>query len=100
MDETTVAVTLKTLEHEIEALQYRVESLEDQGRSLHELVISVNRMAMSIENMQKEMNIQGERLKILEMVPGETGKLVRAAVITSLAGGIAGMVITAFLTLL
>ena len=100
MDETQIAVSLKAYEHEIETLQYRVRSLEDQSKSMHQLVISVNRMAVSIENMQKEMNLQGERLKVLEMVPGETGRLVKAAIITSVTGAVIGAAVTAVLAFL
>jgi len=56
-------------------------------------------MTVSIENMFKEMNKQGKRLEVLEKIPAETGKLIKAATITALVGGIVGAMVTAILTL-
>ena len=100
MDGTEVAVRLEAHEHEIDSLKYRVKDLETQNRAIQELAISVNRMAVSIENVLQELNRQCERLEVLERVPAETGKLVKSAIITTIAGGITGAMVTALLTLL
>ena len=100
MEETEVAVKLEAHEHEIGSLIHRIEDLEQQSKSIQELVISINRMAINIENMLKELNRQEERLDLLERVPAENGKLIKAAVITTLVGGAVGALVTAILALL
>lgn len=92
MDGTEVAVKLEAHEHEIGSLKYRVKDLEDQSKALQELVISVNKMAVSIENMLHELTRQSGRLEALEKAPQETGKLVKAAIITALVGGAEGLI--------
>ena len=100
MDITEIAVKLEAHEHEIESLKYRVKDLEKQSGIIQELAISVNRMAVSIENMLKELNRQGERLEVLEKVPTETGKVLKSAIVTALASGIVGAMVTAVLTIM
>ncbi|MDE5910265.1 MAG: hypothetical protein K2H52_16235 [Lachnospiraceae bacterium] len=100
MDSTEVAVKLEAHEHEIGSLKYRVKDLELAIKAINELAISVNKMAVSMENMLHELNRQGNRLEELEKVPTETNKQVKAAVITALAGGVIGAVITAIFTII
>lgn len=98
MDDTEIAVRLEGHEHEIGSLKHRVKDLEEVSRALQELAISVNKMAVSMENMMGELQRQGTRLETLEKVPVETHKQVKAAIITTLTGGVAGAVLTAILT--
>lgn len=81
MDETDVAVKLEVHEHEINSLNNQVSDLKEEYGIIQELAISVNKMAVNIENMIQEMNKQGERLKLLERVPVETSKQIKAALI-------------------
>ena len=97
MDETKVAVRLEAHEQRIDSLKRRTDDLETQSKVIQELAISVNRMAVSIENMLRELNRQGNRLETLERVPVETGKVVKAAIITALSGGLIGAMVTAMM---
>lgn len=99
VDETEIAVKLEAHSHEIGSLKHRVKDLEEVSKALQELAISVNKMAVSMENMMGELQKQGTRLETLEKVPVETGKQVKAAVITALVGGTVGAVLTALLTI-
>lgn len=100
MDETEVAVKIEVHEYEISFLKNRLKDLEAQARTIHELSIALNKMAVSMENILQELNRQGERLEVLEKVPVETGKQIKAAIITALVGGAVGAVMTAILTIL
>lgn len=100
MDETDVAIRLEVLGHEIESLKCQVSDLKEEYGVIQELTISVHKMAVNFENMLKEQSRQGEKLELLERVPVETGKQIKAAVITTLVGGVIGAVITAVLALL
>lgn len=100
MDETEVAVKIEVHEYEISFLKNRLKDLEAQARTIHELSIALNKMAVSMENILQELNRQGERVEVLEKVPVETGKQIKAAIITALVGGAVGAVMTAILTLL
>lgn len=100
MDETDVVVKLEVHGHEINSLKSQVSDLKEEYGMIQELAIAVNKMAVNIENMLQELNQQSERLKLLERVPAETSRQIKAAVITTLVGGIIGAVMTAVLTLL
>lgn len=100
MDETEVAVKIEVHEYEISFLKNRLKDLEAQARTIHELSIALNKMAVSMENILQELNRQGERVEVLEKVPVETGKQIKAAIITALVGGAVGAVMTAILTIL
>lgn len=100
MDVTEAAIKLEAHEHEIGSLKHRVKDLETESKAIQELAISVNRMAVNMENMLEELKKHSERLEALEKVPVETGRQVKAAVITALAGGLVGAVVTTVLTLL
>ena len=97
MDETEVAVSLEAHEQRIDSLKRRTDDLETRSKAIQELAISVNRMAVSIENMLQELNQQGSRLETLERVPVETGKVIKAAIITALSGGFISAIVTAVL---
>lgn len=94
------AVKLEGHEHEIGSLKHRVKDLEEEGKVIQGLAISINKMAVNMENMLLEQKRQGDRLEVLEKVPLETNKQVKAAIITALVGGIVGAILTAVLTLL
>lgn len=100
MDETEVAVKIEVHEYEISFLKNRLKDLEAQARTIHELSIALNKMAVNMENILQELNRQGERVEVLEKVPVETGKQIKAAIITALVGGAVGAVMTAILTIL
>lgn len=100
MDEMELALRLEAHEHEIGYIKHQIRDLEIENRAIQELTVSVNRMAVSIENILKELNRQGERLEVLEKVPVENGKVVKAAVITSMVGGIVGAMVTAILAVM
>lgn len=99
MDEMDVAVKLEVHGHEINSLKNQVSDLKEEYEMIQELAIAVNKMAVNNENMLRELNKQSERLKLLERVPAETSRQIKAAVITTLVGGIIGAVMTAILTL-
>lgn len=100
MDGTEIAVKLEAHEHEIGSLKHRIRDLEADSKALQELAISVNKMAVNMENMLDEIKKHSRRLEELERVPSDTSKQVRAAIITALAGGFTGAVLTAVVTLL
>ena len=100
MEETKIEVKLEAHEHEIGSLKHRVEELELQNRSIQKLDISVSKMAVNVENMLRELNKQGERMEMLKRVPTETGKLIKAAIITALVSGVIVATVTAVITLL
>lgn len=97
MDETEVAVKLEAHGQGIDSLKRRADDLETRSKVIQDLAISVNRMAVSIESMLQELDRQGNRLETLERVPAETGKVIKAAIITALSGGLIGAVVTAVL---
>ena len=97
--ETEIAVKLEAHEHEIASLKHRVKELEAESKVIQELAISVNKMAVNMENMLEEQKRQGVRLEMLEKVPVETNRQVKAAIITAFAGGIVGAFITTIATI-
>ena len=100
MDETEIAVKLEAHDHEIGSLEFRIQNVEAQKDAIQEMAISINTISVGIDNMLRELNQQGKRLKELEKAPTETGKTIKTAVITALAGGMVGAVMTAILALL
>lgn len=100
MDETEIAVKLEAHDHEIGSLEFRIQNVEAQKDAIQEMAISINTISVGIDNMLRELNQQGKRLKELEKAPTETGKIIKTAVITALAGGMVGAVMTAILALL
>ena len=100
MDGTEVAVKLEAHEHEIDSLKHRIKDLEVQNKTIQENAISVTKMAVSMDNISGELGEHKKRLEMLERIPVETGKTVKAAIITALAGGVVGSVVTAVVSLL
>lgn len=100
MTEEEIAVNIASHEHEIGSLKHRVKDLETGSQVIQSLTISINKMAVSMENMLTEQKKQGARLEVLERVPMETNKQVKAAIITALVGGIVGAVLTTIITIL
>lgn len=100
MTEEEIAVSLAGHGHEIGSLKHRVKSLEAEGDTIQRLTVSINKMAVNMEHMLDEQRQQGERLAALEKVPVETNRAVRNAIITALAGGTVGAILTAVITLL
>ena len=95
-----IAVKFEGHDHEIGSLKHRVKELEADSKSLQELVLSVRELAINMEHMITEQRQQGERLLTLESAPANTYRLIRNSVITALAGGVVGAIITAVITLL
>lgn len=93
------AVKFEGHDHEIGSLKHRVKELEADSKSLQELVLSVRELAINMEHMLTEQRQQGERLLTLESAPANTYRLIRNSVITALAGGVVGAIITAVITL-
>ncbi|WP_343249076.1 hypothetical protein [Diplocloster hominis] len=93
------AVKFEGHDHEIGSLKHRVKELEADSKSLQELVLSVRELAINMEHMLTEQRQQGERLLTLESAPANTCRLIRNSVITALAGGVVGAIITAVITL-
>ena len=95
-----MAVKLEAHEHEIDSLKHRIKDLEVQNKTIQENAISVTKMAVSMDNMSGKLGEHKKRLEMPERIPVETGKTVKAAIITALAGGVVGSVVTAVLSLL
>lgn len=100
MDEMNVAVKLEVHEHEIDSLRCQMNDLKEEYGIIQELAISVNKMLVNIENILQELRRHNQRLEVLEKAPAETGKQIKSAVITALAGSVIGAMVTALLTLL
>lgn len=98
MDAET-AVKLEGHDHEIGSLKHRVKDLEEISKSLQELVLSVRGLAINMEHMVTEQRQQGKRLTALESAPADTYRQIRNSVITALAGGVVGAILTAVITL-
>lgn len=78
----------------------RIELLESSLNHINDLTVSVEKMAVNIANMLNEIKKQGERLEELEKEPLETGRQIKAALITAVIGTVVGAAITAVLMLL
>lgn len=78
----------------------RLDIFESSMNHINDLTISVEKMAVSMANMLEEIKKQGERLEKLEEEPLETGRQIKIAIITSVAGTVVGAVVTAVLMLL
>ncbi len=78
----------------------RLDLLEKSVNHINDLTVSVEKMAVNMSNMLEELKKQGERLEKLEEEPLETGRQIKIAVITSVAGTIVGAAVTAILMIL
>ena len=78
----------------------RIELLESSLNHINDLTVSVEKMAVKMANMLEELKKQGDRLEKLEEEPIETGRQIKIAIITSVAGTVVGAVVTAVLMLL
>lgn len=72
----------------------RIELLEKNSASLNDLVVSVKELAMSVKQMQEELKRQGQRLEAIEKEPGEKWKKLTWLIITAVAGGIIGFLLS------
>ena len=72
----------------------RLELLEKNSASLNDLVVSVKELAMSVKQMQEELKRQGQRLEAIEKEPGEKWKKFTWIIITAVAGGIIGFLLS------
>lgn len=90
----------RRMDAENERQNKRIGLLEENIRQINDLTISVREMAVNMGNMLEEQKKQGERLGKLEREPAETNKQIRQAIITTIAGTVAGAVVTALLMLL
>lgn len=78
----------------------RIQLLEDNVRQINALTVSVEKMAVNMENMLAEQKRQGDRLEDLEKEPAEATKQIRQAILTAIAGTVAGAVVTAIMMIL
>lgn len=78
----------------------RLDLMEKSINHINDLTISIEKMSVNMANMLEELKKQGERLEELEKEPVETYKQVKQAIITTVAGMIAGGIVTALITLL
>ena len=79
----------------------RIGALETAIQQMNALAVSVERLAASVEAMAKEqlkinksIEKQGERIGSLENRDGETWRKVTGHLITTVAGAVAGYVLT------
>lgn len=72
----------------------RLELLEKNSASLNDLVVSVKELAMSVKQMQEELKRQGQRLEAIEKEPGEKWKKLTWLIVTAVAGGIIGFLLS------
>ena len=72
----------------------RIELLEKNSASLNDLVVSVKELARSVKQMQEELKRQGQRLEAIEKEPGEKWKKLTWLIVTAVAGGIIGFLLS------
>lgn len=78
----------------------RIALLEDNVRQITSLTVSVEKLAVNMENMLAEQKKLSERIEEIEKEPAEMNKQIKIAIITAIAGTVAGAVVTGILTLL
>lgn len=88
------------MDAENERQNKRLDILESNINHINDLKVSVEKMAVNMANMTEELKKQGERLEELEKEPLETGRQIKAALITAVIGTVVGAAITAVLMLL
>ena len=85
---------LRRVDDENNRQNQRLELLEKNSASLNDLVVSVKELAMSVKQMQEELKRQGQRLEAIEKEPAEKWKKFTWLIVTAVAGGIIGFLLS------
>jgi hypothetical protein len=97
MDDIEIAVQIAELKKEIDSARRRIQELEDQEKVIHGFAISIQELALNMKSMMKELQLQSNRILLLEQEPGERLKQMKTAIITALTTALIGGFVSAFL---
>ena len=85
---------LKRVDDENTRQNKRIDKLEGALDKLNELASSVQVMAQNIATMTQELKRQSDRLEEIEKEPGEKWKKFTWLIVTAVAGGIIGFLLS------
>lgn len=85
---------LKRVDDENTRQNKRIDKLEGALDKLNELASSVQLMANNIATMTTELKRQSDRLEEIEKEPGEKWRKLTWLIVTSVAGGLAGWILS------
>lgn len=101
MTNTEIAVAIEGHNKEIASLKHRVEDLEEIVTAINELAVSVRELAITVTNNNERMEgyerrfeRQGERIGELEKKPAKRWDSLTNVIITALASGVIGFVLS------
>lgn len=101
MTEQEIAVKLAEHWKEIESLKHRTYDLEKQTEIIQDLVLSVKELAINMQSMIKEQERYRKtqerifsRIEVLEKEPAKNWSTLITVIITALASGLVGYVVT------
>ena len=104
MNNEEIAVTLAEHKKEIRSLEYRVDEIEKLTNAVNQMAISVRELAVNLANVDNRMaryedslRSQGERIGELEKKPARRWDLLVTTIITALASGVVGFMLSNFL---
>lgn len=82
----------KRLEEHNSRQDKRLLNLEDDVDDLKKMTISIEKLATNMESMMKELQMQGNRLEIIENRDGEMWRKVVGYIVTAIIGIIVGYI--------
>ena len=101
MTDVEIAVSIAEHEKEIESLKHRVGDLEEIVDAINGLAVSVRELAITVTNNNERMEgyerrfeRQGERIGELEKKPAKRWDSLTNVIITALASGVIGFVLS------
>ncbi len=101
MTDEEVAVSLTEHDHEIGSLKHRVDNMENLVHATNELAMSVRELTVNVANNSNQMEryedrlrAQGERIGELEKKPSKRWDLLMTTIITAIASGVVGFMVS------
>lgn len=85
---------LKRVDDENTRQNKRIDKLEGALDKLNELASSVQVMAQNIATMTQELKRQSDRLEEIEKEPGEKWRKLTWLIVTAVAGGLVGWILS------
>ena len=85
---------MKAVDDENNRQNHRIDKLEGALDKLNELASSVQLMANNIATMTTELKRQSDRLEEIEKEPGEKWRKLTWLIVTAVAGGLAGWILS------
>lgn len=100
MTEVEVAVKLAEHDNRIKVSEHRIDDLESNQKEINALTVSVHELARSVESMVSEQKDQNERLKKIEMEPGNNFKSLKTTIISSIISTVVGIALGALIAII